>query len=140
MTMNVFQQYGKRVHVVVDVKGVHVDCVSQYSYKWGLFGNIKGSGTVYVRTRSNSLYFQMRMISDHSNGFAGAPPNRFVITDSRANFGIHDLDFKGGIVAKILDASEKLLRGFLEAKLEECKWSGRVGYGASSSSVSCFGG
>ena len=88
-------------------------CTADYSYKFLFF---RGSGQMVAKSRGNQANTRISFTSPSS--FAQDPPATTAISSCSSKINVYDVDFHGGVIARILDLLEEVLEDVISDEVE----------------------
>ena len=124
MTITSDRLSNQQIKVIIEVKGLKLECDFDWSYSYGVSGS--GDGQIYIRNGDSEIVSEIIFVSSN---FAEHPPNDSYVSDCNPTIEISDMDFQGGVSGAIANTFEGLLRGFVEDEIEDVVCSELNGLG-----------
>mmetsp|Transcript_24398 Transcript_24398/g.36198 ORF Transcript_24398/g.36198 Transcript_24398/m.36198 type:complete len:2877 (+) Transcript_24398:149-8779(+) len=97
----------------VDLIGLDLTCYVSYGYDYGF---LSGDGEAEALTDNNSAKVSLRF---ESSDFDSHPPTNVDVVNPNIDIKIEELEFKGGIVASIVNIFKGFIKGTIESEIEE---------------------
>ena len=97
----------------LDLQVLQLDltCTLDYDYRYTV---TRGSGQADAYTDNNDASVSLVFSSPN---FDTQPPSDLTVQGCNANINVVDLDFRGGVIATVLNAAERLVRGTVETEV-----------------------
>lgn len=99
--------------VGVTIEGLTLDCFANHDWDWGPAG---GGGTVEAYSNEN---FATTNLTFTSANFDMVPPSNVQVDFCNSNINIYNLEVRGNLLDKIIDAAQRLVRNVIEEQVED---------------------
>jgi len=108
-----YTRTNQKLIFTLDIIELDLTCYLNYRYSWTIFN---GGGECDAYTDNNSAKLSLRF---ESSNFDDQPPTNVSVESCKTNIKITNLDFRGGLVASIVNLVESLIRDTIANEVEK---------------------
>jgi hypothetical protein len=106
------KESNQRLTFKVDLVDLALNCEGRFNYDWG---RIDGNGSVEANINKSQA---STVLAFSSTNFALEPPGDSTVDSCDASINIDNMEFRGKIISKILDAAQNAVGNQIEGALE----------------------
>jgi hypothetical protein len=106
------KESNQRLTFKVDLVDLTLNCEGRFNYDWG---RIDGNGSVEANINKSQA---STVLAFSSTNFALEPPGDSTVDSCDASINIDNMEFRGKIISKILDAAQNAVGNQIEGALE----------------------
>jgi hypothetical protein len=108
------KQSNQRLTFKVDIVDLAMNCYGKFNFEYGFIG---GGGTMEANSGGSSA---STVLAFTSRNFDLEPPGDSTVASCAASINIYNMEFRGGLIPKLLDISRKIVANKVEDEVEGC--------------------